>query len=649
MSDSTRPESETPMASRSSSIDARSPDLSARDEEFLYLVGDGSDLMRAGRIAEALREFDRALAISPTNEQALNLKGLCLFRLGRGEEAAAVFEALVEQNREEPSIRLNLAMVYLKLGAFERAKSALTQVLAVNPSHPRARNLMGMVLERLGHTALEVPAVLAAHSTVPPPASELSQIDDDVPEPPTLSELDFAIAMGSDGGTSAAFASAAFESETSADAAGGDGDFTNEKSPDDDGVDVDKTDVPAPPSLALSDTDADTIDVSPASEDDFSDLNADLESSTPGPLAETPSSTTSRDPLELQTRDEFPSSPVERTLPAYDVAGFNAHLARKEAEKAARDAELARQVAAATHAARVAAEQAAVVDEEPVQKSAGPSPVELAEMPVRAPEKLSSGAEAAALVAASTAALRREKAPAHPSEKPRGSFGFSVDDAKGEGAKGSPMSSRAPVDGARVAALVERATPQADGRLENGLLAIPFKDVLYLRTDLMVALTGELEVEPVNRRYRGRRTDTFFGGPKAALSAAMGTGTALVNVDDRVVSVIRLESEDVYLLEGAILAFSDGIVWENGRLPGEKGDDLDIVHLRGEGQIYLLSTRPVVGLTIRSDVPATLRATSLVGWQGQVVPFRGPYPGLPETLERPAIIRFEGTGTVLVG
>jgi len=551
--------------------------LSQRDEEFLYLVGDGSDLMRAGRIVEALREFERALALSPENEQALNLKGLCLFRLGRSDEAARVFERLVDANPSEPSIRLNLAMVYLKINETERARDALAHVLAVNPNHARAKNLMEMVRERSPREApAPAPIALSPLDDVPAPPDELPSLDDDVPEPPTLSELDFATAMG-----------------------------TPNETPSTEDIFADARSArPAESVVGLGPND-ETIDVPAPAEDDFSDLNMGDDDAASGPTTTTAAAEQ--------------DAPIERTLPAYDVAAFNAHIARKEAERAAQEAERATreaQLSAEVAAATARARPTVIVDTSEPPRETTPPPT----------------SQAAPLVAASTAALRRETA----SEPPVRTV---VDDG---GAAGSPR-------GERVASLAHKAQGDVDGKLDGELLSLPFKDVLYLRTDLMVALTGELEVEPVNRRYRGRRTDSFFGGPKAALSAAMGRGTALLDVKGREITTLRLDGEDVYLLEGAIVAFTDGIVWENGRLPGESGDDLDIVHLRGDGRIILTSERPILGVTIDSERPTTVRADRLVGWQGQVVPFRGPYPGLPESVHRPAIIRFEGTGTVLVG
>ena len=98
-----------------------------------------------------------------------------------------------------------------------------------------------------------------------------------------------------------------------------------------------------------------------------------------------------------------------------------------------------------------------------------------------------------------------------------------------------------------------------------------------------------------------------------------------------------------------LFAFSAGLVWENGRLPADVGieKDLDIVHLRGSGRTFIGTKRPLFGLKVTRDQPITLLTERLVGWNGQVVPYRGPFPGLPETAMRPQIVRFEGEGTVL--
>src|SRR5688572_27673411 len=125
-------------------------DKPAREEEFYYLLTEGSELLQAGKVEDARKHFERALEMNPTHEQALNLLGLALFRLNHLDRAKQIFAGLVHNNPIEPSLRLNLAMVHLKIGKLDDAQIELERVLELNPEHPPATSYMGLVLERKG-------------------------------------------------------------------------------------------------------------------------------------------------------------------------------------------------------------------------------------------------------------------------------------------------------------------------------------------------------------------------------------------------------------------------------------------------------------------------------------------------------------------
>ena len=184
-------------------------------------------------------------------------------------------------------------------------------------------------------------------------------------------------------------------------------------------------------------------------------------------------------------------------------------------------------------------------------------------------------------------------------------------------------------------------------RSADGQLVMPIHEVGYVRTDLLASLSGAFDIEVVNRRYRGKRTDSLFGGADAAVVALMGKGFAVISLGELLPTSLTLSSEEVYLVETGVVGFSAGLVWENGRLPSEADRDLDIVHLRGSGRVVLGSKKPILALTVRVDAPVMVHATRLVGWTGQLVPYRTALPGLPEPARRVPIVRFEGTGTVL--
>ena len=111
----------------------------SKEEEFYYLLTEGSELLQGGRVDEARAHFERAVSINNNNEQALNLLGLSLFRLGQLDRAKQIFGELVAANPIEPSLRLNLAMVYLKQAKLDAAHIELERVLELNPDGARRR------------------------------------------------------------------------------------------------------------------------------------------------------------------------------------------------------------------------------------------------------------------------------------------------------------------------------------------------------------------------------------------------------------------------------------------------------------------------------------------------------------------------------
>lgn len=206
-----------------------------------------------------------------------------------------------------------------------------------------------------------------------------------------------------------------------------------------------------------------------------------------------------------------------------------------------------------------------------------------------------------------------------------------------------------PLAAETVAGLLAGALRSKDTALHEGqFMTVPIAELGYVRTDLLVGLTGQLQVEAVHRRYRGKRTESLFGGADAALAALSGRGQAILQPEKLELRRLTLKNEELYLLESSIVSFTQGLVWENGRLPSEEDRDLDIVHLRGSGQVFLGTCSPIVTIEVTAEEPVTVRAARLIGWSGALVPSRAPLSGLPEATRRIPIVRFEGSGLVLV-
>ncbi len=91
------------------------------DDEFLQHLSKGGELLAAGKADEAKDVLEKAFALQPKNPKAQNLLGLTYFKLGVFDRAAEIYELLVRDNPVDPTLRVNLGLVYLKVMDAEKA------------------------------------------------------------------------------------------------------------------------------------------------------------------------------------------------------------------------------------------------------------------------------------------------------------------------------------------------------------------------------------------------------------------------------------------------------------------------------------------------------------------------------------------------
>jgi uncharacterized protein (AIM24 family) len=113
-------------------------------------VSRGSELLKQGKLDEAQASFRAALALDADNPRVLALLGLAHFRSNQYERARAIYEELVERMPTDASYRLNLGLVYLKLGDAPRAIHSLEASRALDPSQGRAVSYLGLAYARAG-------------------------------------------------------------------------------------------------------------------------------------------------------------------------------------------------------------------------------------------------------------------------------------------------------------------------------------------------------------------------------------------------------------------------------------------------------------------------------------------------------------------
>jgi Flp pilus assembly protein TadD len=96
-----------------------------------------------GRLPEALRTLEDALANGVHEVSVLGLLGALLLESGQLDRAAAVLEDVVRRNPDYADAQNHLGVAYSRLGRFEDAARAYEAFLGLDPASPRAHNNLG--------------------------------------------------------------------------------------------------------------------------------------------------------------------------------------------------------------------------------------------------------------------------------------------------------------------------------------------------------------------------------------------------------------------------------------------------------------------------------------------------------------------------
>src|SRR5689334_15831368 len=98
---------------------AVSPDS---NEDFLFHLYRGSELLQDNRVQEAKEELERALHLQPRDTKGQDLLAVVYFRLGLYPRAIQIYEQLRRRNTNDTALLLNLSLCYLKTGQPQLAR-----------------------------------------------------------------------------------------------------------------------------------------------------------------------------------------------------------------------------------------------------------------------------------------------------------------------------------------------------------------------------------------------------------------------------------------------------------------------------------------------------------------------------------------------
>lgn len=121
------------------------------DEEFLFHLNKGSELLVRGEAEPARASLERALELRKKDAKVLGLLGQAYYRLSRFDDAAKVWQRLVDDNPIEPAARVNLGLACLKAKRHADAVKQLEIALDLNPDHKKAMGYLGLALLESGN------------------------------------------------------------------------------------------------------------------------------------------------------------------------------------------------------------------------------------------------------------------------------------------------------------------------------------------------------------------------------------------------------------------------------------------------------------------------------------------------------------------
>jgi tetratricopeptide (TPR) repeat protein len=129
------------------------PEPPSNEQTLVSQLRRTSELITEQRLPEAEAELVRAQAASARDLRVLKLLALVRFKLGRLAESRRVYLEAADIAPEDPSVRLNLGLIALKLETFDEAARELEAAVRLQPDDRRAWSYLGYAYARCDRKA----------------------------------------------------------------------------------------------------------------------------------------------------------------------------------------------------------------------------------------------------------------------------------------------------------------------------------------------------------------------------------------------------------------------------------------------------------------------------------------------------------------
>ena len=123
-------------------------EISPNDEEAHYNLG--NTLQALGRLEDAETSYKKAIAIKPDFAQAHNNLGVTLKELGKLDEAETSCNKAIAIKPDFAQAHYNLGVTLQELGRLDEAETSCNKAIAIEPDLAQAHNNLGITLQELG-------------------------------------------------------------------------------------------------------------------------------------------------------------------------------------------------------------------------------------------------------------------------------------------------------------------------------------------------------------------------------------------------------------------------------------------------------------------------------------------------------------------
>ena len=131
-------------------IDLIGQAIQIKDNVAAFHSNLGNALAAAGRVADAIRSFERALELDPADPETHNGLALALQSQGQSNAAFTRLEAVLRINPNHVAAHNNIGNIFKSKGDAERAKEYYEKAVQLDPTYALAHNNIGSLLRDAG-------------------------------------------------------------------------------------------------------------------------------------------------------------------------------------------------------------------------------------------------------------------------------------------------------------------------------------------------------------------------------------------------------------------------------------------------------------------------------------------------------------------